>query len=277
MAKASNGNIELEYEEFGFADDPTLLLISGLSTQLLFYEEELCLGFRDRGFHVVRFDNRDIGLSTILDDDASYTLSDMAADAIAVLDAVGVDRAIMVGTSLGGMIAQTVAIEYPDRTMALVSVSSTTGEPDVGMPTAEAYEAITRPAAATVAEQIESDIQVRSIWASPEWFDPEAARTYFEAVYARSHTPGSAERQMHAILGAPSRVGELAALQTPTLVVHGDADTLIDVSGGRRTAELIPNAELFEVEGMGHDLPVQVWPALISAVTDLAQRAARTS
>lgn len=268
----NHGAIELEYETFGFDDDPTIVLLPGLGNQLLLYPEELCQGFVDRGFHVIRMDNRDAGLSTILPEGAEYTLSDMADDVVAVLDAVGVDDAVVCGMSLGGMIAQTVAIDHPDRTRALVSVGSAPGEKGYGEPTPEAMEGLLRPAATTPELQIESDLEVRRIWSNPEWFDEEQMRAYFASLYERSFTPGSSERQFAAVARSGSRAEALRALDVPTLVVHGATDTLIDPSGGRRTAELVPDAEYLEIEGMSHDFVSQMWAPLIEAVTAVTAR-----
>ena len=268
----NHGTIELEYEAFGFDDDPTLILLPGLGNQLLLYPEALCQGFVDRGFHVIRMDNRDAGLSTILPDGAEYTLSDMADDVVAVLDDAGVDRAVVCGMSLGGMIAQTVAIDHPARTLALVSVGSASGEEDYGQPTTEALEALLWPAAPTPEEQVESDLLARRIWANPEWFDEEQMREYFTSLYERSWTPGSSDRQLAAARRSGSRAEALRGLDVPTLVAHGENDTLITPAGGRRTAELIPGAEYLEIDDMSHDFVSQMWAPLIEAVTALTAR-----
>lgn len=268
----AHGLIELEYEAFGFADDPTIVLLPGLGNQLLLYPEELCQGFVDRGFHAMRMDNRDAGLSTILPDGAEYSLSDMADDVVAVLDDAGIDQAVVCGMSLGGMIAQTVAIEHPTRTLALVSVGSSSGEEDYGQPTPEALEGLMRPAAATPAEQVESDLEVRRIWSNPEWFDEDQMRAYFTSLYERAWTPGSSERQLAAARRSGSRAHALQALDVPALVVHGGKDPLVTPPGGRRTAELIPDAEYLEIEEMSHDFVSQMWAPLIEAVTALTAR-----
>lgn len=272
------GEIELEYQCFGSPGDPTLLCLPGLGNQLLLFPEEFCEAFVGRGFRVVRMDNRDAGLSSTTDPAAAYTLSDMAADAVAVLDDAaegsGDDdrRAVVLGVSLGGMIAQTVAIEHPTRVRALVSIMSTTGEPDVGAPSAAALAALTRPSAPTIAEQIDQDLDARRLWSNPEWFDAEQMRDYFAACYERAWVPGGSERQFAAVVRSGDRAAGLAALTVPALVVHGAEDTLIDPSGGRRTAELIPDSELLFIDGMSHDFVYQAWPPIIEAVTALTAR-----
>ena len=267
-----HGPIELEYESFGSPLDPTIVLLPGLGNQLLLYPEELCKGFVDRGFRAVRMDNRDAGLSTILPEGAEYTLSDMADDVVAVLDDLGVDDAVVCGMSLGGMIAQTVAIDHPDRVRVLVSIGSSTGEAGYGEATPEAWEGLLRPEAATRAEQVASDLEVRPLWSNPDWFDEDQMREYFTALYERAWTPGGAARQGAAVVRSGSRAAGLRALDVVTLVVHGETDTLIAPSGGRRTAELVPDAEYLEIPGMSHDFVSQMWAPLIEAVTAATAR-----
>jgi pimeloyl-ACP methyl ester carboxylesterase len=264
--------IELEYETHGSVDDPTLICLPGLGNQLLLFPEEFCESFVGRGFHVIRMDNRDAGLSSETDDDSEYTLDAMADDVIAVLDAAGVDDAVVLGVSLGGMVAQTVAINHPARVRALVSIMSTTGESGVGAPTEEAIAALTREPAATIAEQISHDIDARRIWSNPDWFDEEQMSAYFADCYDRSWMPGGSQRQFGAVVRSGDRAEGLAGLRMPALVVHGENDTLINPSGGERTAELIPDAELLVIEGMSHDFVYQAWPPIIEAVTALTAR-----
>ncbi len=272
MPRADNDGIGIEYETFGDLADPTIIATPGLGNQMLLYPVELCEAFVDRGHSVIRIDNRDAGLSSATPDELEYTLHDMGDDVVAVLDDAGVDKAVVMGMSLGAMIAQTVAIDHPDRTLALVSVSSTTGETDVGGATVEALAALQRPSAATIDQQVASDVEVRRIWSNPEWFDETQMRDYFRSLYDRSFTPGGSERQLAAVMRSGDRAAGLASLDVPTLVVHGENDTLIDISGGRRTAELVPGAELLEIEGMSHDFVSQMWPPLVSAVTSLIAR-----
>ncbi len=293
MARATSGGIEIEYEVQSFYDDdPPLVLIAGLGCQLIFFEDEFVQGLVDRAFRVIRMDNRDVGLSTWLDDHpvdladvyaalaagevapVPYTLSDMAADVVAVLDDAGVDRAHVLGVSLGGMIAQTLAIEHPDRVRSLALLSSTTGAADVGQPSPEALEALLAPgpAATDRTTVVDADLAARAIWSTPGQFDEEWTRDYFGRCYDRAFHPAGQPRQMAAVLTAPDREAALASLDVPTVVLHGTADTLVASDGGTRLAELIPGAEFVELDGMGHDLPPHFWAPIIEAITQLAVR-----
>lgn len=272
MPRAAHRRVEIEYETFGFDDDPALVLVPGLGSQMLVYDEELCQGLVDRGFRVIRMDNRDSGLSTVLPDGASYDIADMGDDVVAVLDDARIDRAIILGFSLGGFIARSVAIDHPDRVAGLVSVGSSTGEPDVGQPTDEALAAMVQPEAPDVESQIEQDLAGYRIWSNPEWRDEVRQRAYLERIYARARHPGAVARQRAAFTTHQPRIDELEALDVPTLVVHGALDPLVDASGGRRTADLIRGAEYLEIEGFSHHLAPQMWSQLISAVTKLSAR-----
>ncbi len=270
MPLAHNDDIALEYETFGMPDDPTIVCLPGLGNQLLLFPEEFCEAFVGRGFHVIRMDNRDAGRSSVTDDD--YTLADMADDVIAVLDAAGAVDAVVLGVSLGGMIAQATAIAHPGRVRALVSIMSTTGEVGVGAPSTEALAALVRESADTIDAQIEQDLEARVLWSNPDWFDPEQMRAYFAACYERAWVPGGSGRQFDAVVRSGDRAEGLTGLAVPTLVVHGENDTLIHPSGGARTAELIPEAEHLVIEGMSHDFVYQAWPPIIEAVTALTAR-----
>ena len=274
MPRARNGEIEIAYESLGTHGDPALILLHGLGSSMLVWHDEMCAGFVDRGFLVLRMDHRDSGLSTVLADGARYTLEDMAGDAVAVLDAAGCDRAVVCGYSLGGMVAQAAAVAFPQRVAGLVSISSHTGERGVGDPTPEALAALTAPVAATVSEQIQVDLAGYRIWSNPEWRNEQAEREYLERSYRRAWHPGASERQFKAAARSGSRTEALSALALPSLVIHGSLDPLIGPDAGRRTAELIPGAEYLEIEGMSHELPPQVWASIISAVTTLSARIA---
>ena len=272
MGTARNGEIEIAYETFGDAADPALILLHGLGSSMLVWPEDMCEGFVDRGFFVLRMDHRDSGLSTVLPEGTRYTLDDMAGDTMAVLDEAGCERAVVCGYSLGGMVAQAAAVSFGDRVAGLVSISSHTGEPGVGDPTPEALAALTAPPAATIEAQIESDLAGYRIWSSPQWRNEQAEREYLERSYRRAWHPTASERQFKAAARSGSRAGALGSLDVSALVIHGGADNLIGPDAGRRTAELIPDAAYLEIEGMGHDLPPQVWAPIISAVTDLSAR-----
>jgi len=289
---AANG-IEIGFETHGDPQDEPLLLVMGLGSQLVHWPLALVDAFVDRGFYVIRFDNRDTGLSSKLDADhpgdfltsfaalsqgedvdVPYRLGDMARDAVGVLDELAIDSAHVVGVSMGGMIAQTAAIEHPTRVRTLTSIMSTTGEREVGQPTADAMAALMAPVPRTRDEAIDSAAVTRKVIGSPEHFDEAAVREVAAAAYDRCWNPGGTARQLLAIAASGSRADGLASLRVPTLVIHGDRDPLVALSGGERTAALVPGAELLVLEGMGHDLvPAYIGP-IVEAVTSLASRAA---
>jgi pimeloyl-ACP methyl ester carboxylesterase len=271
MATAHHGDVELFFEGFGSAADPTLLLINGFGSQCINYDEQWCEKFAARGYRVIRFDNRDTGLSSKLDD-RTYSLRDMAGDALAVLDAVNAVRAHVMGVSMGGMIAQRLAIDHGERLLSLTSVMSRTGEPEYGQSSPEALAVVTAPPARTRDEYIDRQIAERRVYGSkPEWFDEPYLRARAARAFDRCFCPGSTRRQMQAIMSDSDRADGLRMLTVPTLVMHGDRDTLIDPSGGRRTAELIPGAHYVEIEGMGHDYPAAVWDLWVGTWADFVQ------
>jgi pimeloyl-ACP methyl ester carboxylesterase len=260
MATAYHGDVELFYEAFGSAADPTLLLVNGLGSQCINYDEQWCAKFAAEGYHVIRFDNRDVGLSSKLDDRPDYTLRDMARDAAAVLDAANVERTHVLGVSMGGMIAQRLAIDHGERVLTLTSVMSRTGEPEYGRSAPEALAAMMVKPARTRVEYVDNEIAGKRAYGSkPEWIDEPYLRARAARAYDRCYWPAGVGRQMQAIMRDGDRAAELRELTLPTLVMHGSRDTLIDPSGGRRTAELIPGARYVEIDGMGHDYPCEVW------------------
>jgi len=281
--------IEIEYETFGDPEDPALLLVMGLGAQMISWEEELCEGLVDRGFFVIRFDNRDVGLSTKIDADvnvvesamaafagqkieAPYLLTDMAADAMSVLDDLGIAQAHIVGASMGGMISQTIAIEHPERVRSLTSIMSTTGDPDVGQPNPDVLPLLLQAPPPDRDGAVANSVAVSKAIGSPEHLDEERLRIRAERAYDRCFYPRGTGQQLVAILASGSRSDALRKIAVNTLVVHGDIDPLINVTGGERTAEVIDGAELLILEGMGHDLPVNYWSAVIEAITALAAR-----
>jgi pimeloyl-ACP methyl ester carboxylesterase len=281
MPIAPSNGIELCYETFGAPADPTILLVMGLGSQMIHWPDDFCAALAGRGYQVVRFDNRDMGGSTRCDGGHTpsvraaigggdvavpYLLADMADDAVGLLDHLGVARAHVFGVSMGGMIAQTVAIRHPERVASLTSVMSTTGDPDVGTPTSEAMTALMAPPAATREAYQDAVVHHAHVWGSPGLFDEERLRETAARAWDRDYNPAGTARQVVAILSSGSRSAELARLSIPTLVIHGTADTLVQPSGGERTAEVIPDAKLLVVEGMGHDLPPPLWPQIIDAV-----------
>lgn len=271
MATTRHGDVEIYYETFGDPMQPTLLLINGLGSQCINYDVEWCALFRAQGYQVVRFDNRDVGLSSKLEG-IDYTLADMADDAVAVLDAVGVDRAHVMGCSMGGMIAQRLAIDHADRLVSMTSVMSRPGEPGSGESSPAALEFLLSPPAPSRSAYIERQVAALHVYGSkPEWLDDEAIRARAARAYDRCFCPEGVARQMRAVAHDGSRAEQLRELAVPTLVIHGSRDTLIDPSGGRRTAELVPGARYVEIEGMGHDYPPPVWAQWVGVWSDFAR------
>ena len=285
FTSTDNRSIELEYDHFGNPTDPALLLIMGFTAQMVAWDEEFCTQLANRGHFVIRFDNRDCGLSTKLhgvpsNSDAvimaammesemppvPYTLSDMAADAMQVLDHLNIERAHIMGASMGGMIAQTVAIEHPHRTKTLISIMSQPGELTVGQPTQEAMELIVTPAPSDRDEYI-AFAPKWQLWQSKKYRSDEVSRRNAIRDFDRSNYPEGGPRQMAAIYASGSRAEGLQKLEVPTLVIHGTDDQLITPSGGERTAELIPNSTLIMVDDMGHDMPQPLWPLYLDAIS----------
>ncbi len=296
MPKAMlNSGIELEYETLGSPDDPALLLVQGLGTQLIAWDDALCELLVAGGHFVIRFDNRDCGLSTTFDGaevdlgavmtaamarqpvpPVPYTLSDMAADAVGLLDHLGIDRAHVLGASMGGMIAQTIAVEHPHRVASLISIMSMTGELEHGEPTQEALAVLFTPPP-TDREGCIAAARSIAVWSSKRWFDLARAEDHAARAYDRRYYPQGVARQLTAIYASGSRAEQLAEVDTPTLVIHGLDDQLITPAGGRRTAELIPNATLLMVADMGHDLPPPLWPFLTGAILGFTRTVIETA
>jgi pimeloyl-ACP methyl ester carboxylesterase len=283
------GQIELAYETFGSAEDTPLLLVMGLATQMIGWPDEFCRMLADRGHYVVRFDNRDIGLSTHLDDAGvpdvlavmggdhsrvAYRLAEMADDTAGLLDVLGIGSAHVVGASMGGMIAQSLAIRHPEKVRSLTSIMSTTGDPAVGAPAEAAMGVLLAPPATDRDSAVQRAIDTYRVIGSPGFeFDEASLRERAGLSYDRRYNPAGVARQLAAILASPDRTADLARVAVPTLVVHGEQDALVNVSGGRATAAAIPGAELLVVDGMGHDLPRAVWPQLVDRIAALADRA----
>ena len=274
MAIATNGNCNIYYETFGDSSHPALLMVNGLGSQCINYKAAWCEMFAARDLFVIRYDNRDMGLSTHFNDapvgsrGECYLLSDMAADGVAVLDALGLRAAHVMGLSMGGMIVQTMAIEHPDRVLTLTSVMSTTGEPEYGVSTPRALELLTGPPATDRASASERSIAGLREWGSPAFADESRWAADAEAAFDRCFDPSGTTRQFMAVRASGPRADALRKLRVPTLVMHGDHDTLIAPDGGRRTAELIPGARFELIEGMGHDYPPQLWERWVDLVAE---------
>lgn len=271
MARAANGKVAVEYETFGDPAGEAVLLINGLGSQMTRWPEAFCAGLVAKGLYVIRFDNRDVGLSTWLSDGETYAVADMIGDAAAVLDAVGKRAAHIVGISMGGMIAQEFAAAHPDRTLSLTSIMSNTGNPDLPPPTVAALETLNaRPSNPGDPSFIADSVARAETIGSPAYPWPQgalAARARAEA--DRAFNPPGVARQMAAIRASGDRRPKLATITAPTVVLHGADDPLVPVAGGRDTAANIKGAELRIIPGMGHDLP----PGLYETFTDAIWRA----
>jgi pimeloyl-ACP methyl ester carboxylesterase len=288
VATTRPDTIEIEYETFGDPDDPALVLVAGFAVQLTSWETDFCEALAASGRHVVRFDNRDCGLSTRFDGavaspqatltallsgselpEVPYTLSDMGNDGIGLLDALGIERAHVAGASMGGMIAQTMAIEHPERILSLTSIMSSPGDPRVGKPSPEALEVLL--ATPPTEREAFQDASARCIvWASQRYGDADLLRQRAGEAFDRSFYPEGLPRQLSAIYASGDRTGRLASLTVPTLVIHGRDDTLIGVDGGTATADAVPGAHLLLLADMGHDLPRPLWPVIVGAMNGLA-------
>ena len=287
--------IELEYDTFGDPADPALLLVMGFTAQMTAWQEGFCRMLADGGRFVIRHDNRDCGLSSKLEDVAvdpmavmgavlsgselpavPYTLSDMAADGIGLLDHLDIDRAHVVGASMGGMIVQTMAIEHPDRLLSMTSVMSTIGDTAYGTPEPDAIQVLLTPPPADRDGVIARSVDM-AVWSSKRYFDAEATKRVAALHYDRSFYPAGAPRQLAAIYASGDRSDALRDVRVPSLVIHGLDDTLINPSGGRRTAALIPGAHLLEVADMGHDMPEPLWPLLTAAINGHGAAAVATA
>lgn len=285
MPTAPANGIEICYETFGDPNDPALLLVMGFTAQMTMWDEKFCQQLADRGRYVIRFDNRDCGLSTHLDGQmvdvaalmaagpndplppVPYTLSTFSDDGFALLTHLGIERAHIAGASMGGMIVQTMALEHPERVITMTSIMSTTNEPDYFKSSPEAMGALMTPPPTEREAAIENSVKNGRLFSSPRYFDESKSRAYAAAAYDRAFYPEGAMRQMAAIRASGPRGPELLNnLRVPTLVIHGRADQLIMPIGGERTAELIPGANLLVLNDMAHDLPEPLWPLIVDAI-----------
>jgi pimeloyl-ACP methyl ester carboxylesterase len=283
------GELDIAYQTLGDPSDPPLLLVMGLGMHLIHWDLELCRRFAGRGFHVIRFDNRDAGRSTMIDApvpnlvramaglpiDAPYLLGDMADDAFGLLDQLGIQRAHVLGASMGGMIGQEMAIRRPERVLSLASLMSTTGERRHGRPKLRLWSLFIHRAPRRRDDYVEYFLRVFRMVGSPGHpVDEARLRELAAATYDRGHHPAGTGRQLAAIMASGDRTEQLRRLRVPTVVIHGTDDPLVPFRGGVATARAIPDAEFIALPGMGHDLPNEVWPKLIDAVVGNTERAA---
>jgi pimeloyl-ACP methyl ester carboxylesterase len=288
---ATNGPVELYYETFGEPGGDTLLLVNGLGSQCINYDVGFCQMFVDRGYFVVRFDNRDVGHSSKLDEftprlgdvatavregrevRVPYRLADMADDCVAVLDALGEERVHVVGVSMGGMIVQQLAIEHASRLRSMTSIMSTTGDADVGKSTPEVAVLFNAPPGEDRETVIARSQALQRLYTSPSEYDEDRVAQRVGDAFDRCFCPKGVARQLAAIIASGSRTKSLTTIDVPTLVIHGEADTLVDMSGGVRTAQCIPGAHFVSIPGMGHDLAPCYWETIVDAITGLAREA----
>src|SRR6195952_5652617 len=289
MAPA-NG-IELCYQEMGEPDGQPLVMVMGLATQMIAWQEGLCRLLAERGFRVIRFDNRDIGRSTKIDAagmpnrvdmligrraTAPYLLRDMAADTVGLLDFLEIDAAHVVGASMGGMIVQQMAIDHPRRLRSMVSIMSTTGNRRSGQPALKTYGVLLGNPPKTRDQVISRAVKTFKVIGSPGFpFEEDMVREMAALSYDRGHSAGGVMRQLHAIIASGDRTQALHRVQVPTAVIHGTRDPLVKPSGGKATAKAIPGARLMMIDGMGHDLPRDLWPTFANAIHTNAGRSER--
>ena len=289
MAPA-NG-IELCYQEMGDPDGAPLLLVMGLATQMIAWNEGFCNLLADRGYRVIRFDNRDIGRSTKISEagvpskvdlllgrrsTAPYLLRDMAKDAVGLLDFLEIDQAHIVGASMGGMIVQQMAIDHPRRVRSMVSIMSTTGNRRSGQPSLKTYGVLLGNPPKTRDQVINRAVKTFKVIGSPGFpFEEDTVREMAALSYDRGHSAAGVSRQLHAIIASGDRTEALHKVQAPTAVIHGTRDPLVKPSGGRATAKAIPGARLMMIDGMGHDLPRDLWPTFAEAIDTNAHRSGR--
>lgn len=281
-AMARSNGIELCYDTFGDHKAPPLLLIMGLGAQMIAWDEAFCAELASRGYWVIRFDNRDIGKSTHLSAagipdpaamftggkfDAPYLLADMAKDTIGLIDVLGIGKAHLVGASMGGMIAQTLAIRHPDRVKTLTSIMSSTGEPGLPPPSPEALLVLMSPTPLDWDGYAKRYVKTWTVLRAGS-FPLDEARDLVRAraAFDRGLNPPGVARQLAAVVASGSRKEALAAVRAPTLVIHGDADPLVPLEAGKATARAVPGAKLTIVKGMGHALPISQWPQIIDAI-----------
>lgn len=276
---AKAGDVELNYDTFGDPSTPPMLLIMGLGAQMIRWDDAFCKAIAAQGRWVIRFDNRDVGLSTKFDEagvpdimslvqgkpvNTPYKLKDMADDAVGLLDSLGIREADIVGVSMGGMIAHTMAIHYPDRVRTLTSIMSSTGNPSLPRPKPEAMAVLLAPPVSNRDDYITNSLESSRVLHGPTYpLDEDYVRKMAGIQYDRCYNPEGFTRQLGAVLSSGSRNEELSKVKVPTLVIHGNVDPLVPIEGGKDTANSIPDAKFVVIEGMGHSFPTEVVPQLL--------------
>jgi pimeloyl-ACP methyl ester carboxylesterase len=286
MTRIAANSIDIEYDTFGDRSASPLLLVMGLGAQMIAWDEEFCGLLADRGHYVVRYDNRDAGLSTRMEsagmpniaaamearsqgrpvENAPYTLNDMASDGVGLMDALEIGAAHIVGASMGGMIVQAMAINHPERVLTLTSIMSTTGRPDLPPAREEAMAVLVTPAPNEREANIEHRVKSSLVIGSKRHHDEAGVRAMAARSFDRAHYPVGMARQMVGIMASAPRHEALGAVRVPTLVIHGADDPLVPVEGGKDTAASVPGAELLILQDMGHDLPRPLWPVIVEAI-----------
>jgi pimeloyl-ACP methyl ester carboxylesterase len=293
MPNVTANGIQIEYDTFGDSSFPALLLVAGNGAQMIFWDVEFCELLAKKGYFVIRFDNRDAGLSTKFEEagipdfpaaikalmegkpvESAYSLDDMADDAVGLLNALGIEKAHICGVSMGGMIAQVISYRHPKHVLSLTSIMSSTGNPDLPQGKPDALAAVIAPSPEERGAYVEHNMNIwRTIWSPGFPFEEKRARTFIEKSYDRSYYPQGMARQNIAILANGDRRPSLSSIKVPTLVIHGADDPLIPVEGGKDTARAIPGARLFIINGMGHDMPKGVWAEIVDAISKHAVQA----
>lgn len=284
MPNVTANGIQIEYDTFGDRSSPALLLIMGGGSQMIYWEAEFCELLAKKGCFVIRFDNRDIGLSTKFEEAGipdmmaamkgepvipAYTLEDMADDAVGLLDALGIEKAHVCGASVGGMIAQVISYRHPERVLSLTSIMSSTGNPELPQIKPEILAEVYKPVPDERETYIEHQLRMwRKLWSPGFPFEEERLRTLMAESYDRSYYPQGMARQSAAVLAHGYQRPLIASIKAPTLVIHGDKDPFMSVEGGKETAELIPGAKLLIIDGMGHDMPKGAWQTITDAISN---------
>lgn len=289
--QVSANGLQITYDSFGQLENPVIILIMGLATQMIYWDNEFCELLARKGFRVIRFDNRDIGKTTWLTNSpvpsvwrfignsvfnkrikAPYLLDNMADDTLALMDALNVSKAHLVGASMGGMIAQCVALKSPARVQTLTSIMSTTGNRALPKPKKRVGAKLLKPLAKDIERYVLQNLQVWKVLHGDHYpFDKERIESLIRDSWQRGFNPNGVVRQLSAILDSPDRTKSLQQLQIPSLVIHGDADPLVPVECGIATAQAIPNATLKILKGMGHTLPSQLWPQVVDEIVKLTK------